>query len=181
MTTYIAMLRGINVGGKNRIPMVELKAMCLKIGLKNCVTYIQSGNMIFQSPENNSVKLEENVKLEIQKRFKLDVPVIVRTMKEMEKVAISSPFISQIGIDPEKLYVTFLEKIPQPEQLEKIVKFTYPPDEFIIQGKEIYLHCPVSYGNSKLTNSFFESKLKVTTTTRNWRTVNELIRLAGEQ
>ncbi len=178
METVIAILRGINVSGKNKIPMVELKALFEKAGFNNVMTYIQSGNVVFQSNEKASKKLEEKISQMILKKWKYNVPVIVRNSNEMQTVVDSNPFLKMKGIDLEKLHVTFLSEIPAKENLEKIKQYSYSPDEFIIENREVFLSCPGGYGNTKLSNAFFESKLKVTATTRNWRTVNELLRLS---
>lgn len=177
METIIVILRGINVGGKNKIPMAELKTLFEKAGFKNVTTYIQSGNVVCASKESGSKELETQIQQMILKKFKCTVPVIVRSVDEIQTVVNSNPFVKMKGIDLEKLHVTFLADVPAKEHLEKIKQYNYPPDEFKINGREAYLHCPVNYGNSKLSNTFFESKLKVVATTRNWRTVNELLRM----
>ncbi len=95
----------------------------------------------------------------------------------MQSVVDTNPFVKMKGIDLDKLHVTFLSEVPTNENLEKIKTYQYKPDEFIINGREVYLSCPNGYGNTKLSNTFFENKLKVIATTRNWRTVNELLRM----
>jgi uncharacterized protein (DUF1697 family) len=99
----------------------------------------------------------------------------------MKAIAGFNPFIKKKNIDPRKLHVTFLSPEPGLSNVHALNGIHYPPDEFILKGKEIYLHCPDGYGRSKLNNNFFEKKLKVTATTRNWRTVNELIKLAESE
>jgi uncharacterized protein (DUF1697 family) len=177
MQTIISILRGINVGGKNKIPMVELKALYEKAGFKNIITYIQSGNVVFSAKEDASKNLEDKIKQLILKRWGFNVPVIVRSTDEMQSVVDRNPFIKMKVIDLEKLHVTFLSENPTNENLEKIKAYQYKPDEYIIDEREVYLSCPDGYGNTKLSNTFFENKLKVTATTRNWRTVNELLRI----
>lgn len=180
MEPIISILRGINVGGKNKIPMVELKALYEKNSFKNVTTYIQSGNVVFSSNGKASKELETQIQQMILKKFKCTVPVIVRSVEEMQTVVDRNPFLKMKDIDVEKLHITFLAENPTKENLEKIKVYNYSPDEYIINGREVYLSCPNGYGNTKISNTFFESKLKVTATTRNWRTVNELLRIGKE-
>lgn len=175
MQTIISILRGINLGSHNKIPMPELKALYEKAGFKNVTTYIQSGNVMFSADKEKIETLPDKIQEFIFKKYKFQVPVIVRTLDEMQALVKANPMVKDKDI--EKLHVTFLSDIPQKEHLEKIKTYKYPPDEYTIIGKEIYVFCPNGYGNTKLSNNFFESKLKVTATTRNWRTVNELLRM----
>jgi uncharacterized protein (DUF1697 family) len=177
MQPIISILRGINVSGKNKIPMVELKALYEKSGFKNVTTYIQSGNVVFSADKKELNSLPLKISQLIFKNYGYTVPVIIRTADEMETLINENPLLKIKGIDIEKLHVTFLSEDPHKVNLEKIKEFQYLPDKYLISGKEIYLSCPNGYGNTKLSNTFFENKLKVTATTRNWRTVNELLRI----
>jgi len=179
MHTYIAILRGINVGGHNAIPMAALKLMFEELKLKDVITYIQSGNVVFKTTKVNDDRLlERNIEAAIQKKFDHEVPVIIRSLEEMETAIAANSIIKQVGIDTEKLHITFLDSIPLAVNLEQIKKYDYPPDKFIIIQKEVFLYCPNGYGITKLSNTFFENKLKVKATTRNWKTVNKLVELA---
>lgn len=180
MRTFVSILRGINVSGQKKILMVDLKTLFESINLKEVITYIQSGNVIFKSSESLSdlgfaIKIEKAV----YKKYGFEVPVIIRTKDEIQKIISTNPFLKEKNIDPRKLHITFLSEIPSAENVESIESIKYSPDRFIISGKEIYLHIPVSYGETKLSNNFFEKKLKVRATTRNWNTVNKLLELAG--
>jgi uncharacterized protein (DUF1697 family) len=177
METIISILRGINVGGKNKIPMVELKALYEKSGFKNIATYIQSGNVVFSADKKELNSLPEKINKMIFTKYGFNVPVIVRTIDEMQSVINRNPLLKNKGIDIEKLHVTFLSDNSSNIHLEKIKEYQYLPDEYIITGREVYIYCPNGYGITKLSNTFFENKLKVTATTRNWRTVNELLRI----
>ncbi len=179
METYISILRGINVGGKNKIKMPDLKEMYEELKFKDIVTYIQSGNIIFNSNQNvSNQNLAKKIEKGISEKFKLAVPVIIRTINEMESILKINPFLKMPGIDIEKLHVTFLEEIPEQLKLKEVAKYDYSPDKFIIINKEVYVYCPDGYGMTKLSNNFFENKLKTGATTRNWRTVNKLVELA---
>lgn len=179
MTTYISILRGINVGGQKKIRMEDLKALYESLNFNDVITYIQSGNVIFKTVEKiTSTDLQNTIEEAIQNKYGFHVPVIVKTVEEIQHTIKNNPFIEENNIDKEKLHVTFLAEVPAKSNLEKLHTYNFPPDRFLVIGKDIYLSCPVNYGNSKLSNNFFESKLKVTATTRNWRTVNTLLELA---
>ena len=179
METYISILRGINVGGKNKIKMNDLKELYEELKFKNIITYIQSGNIIFNS---NQKAADQNIAKQIEKgiskKFNLDVAAVIRTINELKNIIKINPFLTMPGIDIEKLHVTFLEKVPGQIELDNTKKHDYTPDKFIIAGREVFLYCPGGYGKSKLSNNFFENKLKVKATTRNWKTVKKLVELA---
>jgi len=182
MQTYIAILRGINVSGHNKLPMADLKAMFVAMKFTDVVTYIQSGNVIFKATKAaNDAALASDIEAAILKKFELTVPIIIRSLQEMEHAIATNPIIKQDGIDVERLHITFLAEVPSETALEQIKKYDYPPDVFTILHKEVYLYCPNGYGNTKLSNTFFENKLKVKATTRNWKTVNKLAELGKEK
>lgn len=178
MTTYISILRGINVSGHRIIKMDDLKKMCADdLHFSNIKTYIQSGNIVFQSPLNKTDTISEKIKTEIQKKFGFDVPVLTLTSDELEKIIDRNPFLKDKSKDPSFFHITFLSEKPTAENVELIGQTEFQPDEYNIIDKAVYLYCPNGYSNSKLTNSFLESKLKVTATTRNWKTTNELLKI----
>ncbi|HTQ65046.1 MAG TPA: DUF1697 domain-containing protein [Puia sp.] len=182
MTTLIAILRGINVSGHNKIQMTVLKALFEKLKFKNVSTYIQSGNVVFtvdKTADNESIS--KKIEHEILRVHNMKIPVIIRTLEEMKNTLRTNPFLKNKKIDIEKLHVTFLASDPEKINLEGLKNIDYSPDQFVIIEKEIYLHCPNGYGITKLSNNFFENKLKVGATTRNWKTVNALVRLASGQ
>jgi uncharacterized protein (DUF1697 family) len=179
MQTYIAILRGINVSGKNMIKMPELSALFEALGVKNVKTYIQSGNVIFQDKQKDTADFEKTLQQKIKERFGYNVPVMVKAKEYIEQVISDNPFVKNNDTDISKLHVTFLSEKPEKTNLDKIKTEQYIPDEFKIIDEAIYLYCPTGYGNTKLNNNFFENKLKVTATTRNWKTVNELMNLAS--
>lgn len=171
------MLRGINVGGHHKIQMAGLKALLEEAGLKKITTYIQSGNIVFENNHLLPAEISQLIASKIQERYHFTVPVITRTLAEMAELITQSPWPDNEHPDTDKLLVTFLEQIPPPEALNKIDATLYTPDKFLVQGQELLVYCPNGYGNTKLTNGLFEKKLKITATTRNWRTVNELFRI----
>jgi len=176
MSKKIAILRGINVGGKRKILMAELKSLCEDLGWKNVATYIQSGNLIFTSDKTNS-ELEKNLEIALTENFGFDVPVIVRSLEELQTSIDKNPFLGE-DADINQLHLTFLKEKPTKENEEKILAFNYEPDQFSIDGKDVFIFCDGKYHKSKLSNNFFEKKLKTGATTRNWKTVLKLYELS---
>lgn len=178
MSTYVSILRGINVTGNRMIKMADLRTMYESLGFENVKTYLQSGNVIFDTSTKTSEKLAEQIESKIMEVFGHDVPIIILKNEDLDKAIKNNPFIKRNEVNIERLYITFLANQPEKQNIEKTLTYNYPPDEFVIKDYLVYLYCPVSYGNSKLNNNFFENKLKVTATTRNWKTVNELYKLS---
>ena len=170
---YIAILRGINVGTGRKVPMADLKKLCENLGLHDVQTYIQSGNVVFELPQPEPLsELEIRLQKAFTQAFGFDIPVLIRTAEEWAETISKNPFLSEN--DDGRLYLTCLQKEPAPESLEKIKALQYLPDRYEIIGRDVFLFCTSGYGSSKLSNSFFESKLKVPGTTRNWKTVMKL-------
>lgn len=177
MQTYISMLRGINVSGQKKIIMIELKQLYEQQGFTKVQTYIQSGNVVFDSEKSQDYfEISKIIELAIEKKYSFQVPVIVKQAEDLISAIKNNPFPR--NIDTARIGITFLEKKPTAENLQKLDGIDYLPDQFIIDGLNIYVHCPESVGNSKLTLNLFESKLKVRATGRNWRTINKLIEMA---
>lgn len=174
MTTYISMLRGINVGGQNKIKMETLRQLYAGLGFSYVQSYIQSGNVIFQSKSTDISLLEKTISAAIRETFGLEVPVLILTVRDMEQAVQKNPYRLDSSKDPGTIHLTFLSAIPEVSLLEKISSAAYVPDEFRVIGKVIYIHCPEGYGRTKLTNTFFENKLKLKATSRNLKTATEL-------
>ncbi|GAA0893482.1 DUF1697 domain-containing protein [Fulvivirga kasyanovii] len=181
MQTYIAILRGINVSGTKKIKMDDLRTKLTDFGFEKVRTYIQSGNIVFDYKETDPLTLAKQLEQKIMDDYGYEVPVVVTGAEELKQVIDSNPFLIGRSEDPAKLHVTFLAEPPADENVMKIDDSGFLPDEFKIIGESIYLFCPNGYGRTKLTNNFFESKLKVTATTRNWKTVNTLLNMAEEK
>jgi len=177
MKKFVALLRGINVSGQKQIKMPDLKTLSEDLGFTKVQTYIQSGNVIFSAREKSNKKLEDKISSAIKSKFGFDVQVIVVTPEEIEYVIQKSPFIKKKK-DLEKLYVTFLSENLPAENIKKLNAVDYSPEEYIIDGRYIYLFVPNGYGKAKLNNNLFENKFKVFGTTRNWKTVNKLFELS---
>ena len=178
MSGFISILRGINVSGQKKILMKDLKLLYENLEFTEVKTYIQSGNVVFNINQKiNETTLCKKIEDAIFSKYAFEVPVIIRTAEEIHDIINNNPFLKEDAINPEKLHVTFLKEKPLTSNLKSIEPLNYLPDRFKIAGREIFLHCPVNYGETKLSNKFFESKLKVSATTRNWKTVNMLFEM----
>jgi uncharacterized protein (DUF1697 family) len=178
--TYLALLRGINVSGQKKINMKELKDLLSDLKLRNVKTYIQSGNVVFNYDPDESQKVASMVEVSIKKHYDFDVTVLIKTRMELLDCIQSNPFLSRPNINDKQLYITLLNDLPTAENIQKVVHFESKEDEFILKGDTVYVHCPGGYGTTKLSNNFFENKLKVRATTRNWKTINELAQITDE-
>jgi uncharacterized protein (DUF1697 family) len=161
------------VGGV-RLAMSDLREICSGCKLEQVQTYAQSGNVVFTSPQTNSAKLEAAIERGIAATLDMQIPVLVRSASELEAVVDRSPYANRAS-DPKALYVTFLKAAPSAAAVKRVDP--QPPDEFTVVGREIHLNMVGGYGRTKLSNAYFERKLKAVATTRNWRTVNALIDL----
>jgi uncharacterized protein (DUF1697 family) len=179
VNTYISILRGINLGGHNMIKMDALEEIFAKIGFKNVRTYIQSGNVVYQSQPSNPNKLNDLIHNTLAKEIGLNIPIITLISDELRKVAELNPFLEKYK-EESYFHVTFLADAPLAENIDKILGGDFGQDEVRLIEKTAYLYCPNGYGRTKLSNSFFERKLKVAATTRNWKTVNQLLAIAAE-
>ena len=173
--TYVALLRGINLGARNKISMAALRELFEELGARNVRTYVQSGNVVFESARS-ARDLRERIEQAIDRELGLDVRVLLRSARHLVDVVRNNPFSTHDGAS---LHVTFLEKRPKQSRVHELDPKQFLPDEFRVVGAEVYLHCPNGYGRSKLSNAFFESRLDVAATTRNWRTVTALAELAS--
>ena len=179
MQTFISILRGINVSGQKKIVMTDLKSLYESLKFTDVATYIQSGNVSFKTIEKLSdIQLAEKIEKVIYERYLFEVPVIIRNEDELKRIISYNPFLKEKNIDVKRLHVTFLSGIPGKAEIKNISDGDYSPDQFFIKHKEVFLHTPAGYGGTKLSNNFFEKKLKVKATTRNWNTVNKLLEMA---
>ena len=185
MTTYISMLRAINVGGQKKIAMDALRSVYTGLGLGGVQTYVQSGNVVFDSAEPEAAVLAGRIEAHIEQSFGFSVLVFVRSAPYFQRIIAANPFAkaganpgSTIQGDPAKLHVTFLY---HPADLASLSLPTAGDDQFSPGEGAVYLFCPNGYGKTRLSNDFFERKLSVPATTRNWNTVNALYQLAVRQ
>ena len=177
--SFVAMLRGINLGNHNRMKMEDLRSLVTGCGYEEPRTYLQSGNVVFRGAgraESAAKALEEAITHELG----LSVPVVARSASQLRKVLESNPMIAAGG-DPTKLHVTFLARRPSAEALRKLAanKIASRRDRFELIGTEVFLECPSGYGTTSYDNGFFERNLATVATTRNWRTVCALAEMAA--
>jgi uncharacterized protein (DUF1697 family) len=168
MKAYVALLRGVNVGGKNCVKMPELLSLLSGLGLNRLNSYLQSGNLVFESDQIDSRVLVTAIEKRIQEGSE----------SEMSGVDSLNPFLKQSGLNSQFLYVTYLFEQPPEDKIKLIENFKDPRDSFWVVDRQVYLHCPVGYGKTKFSNSFFEKQLGMAATTRNWRTAKALKDLA---
>jgi uncharacterized protein (DUF1697 family) len=174
MAIYIALLRGINVGG-NILKMDRLREVCAKLGPKNVRTYVQSGNVIFEA-QGSASHWAETLERKLAGESRLPVSVMVRTAAEMSAVLAGNPFLKEKGIDTARLAVTFLQHAPPKAALEALAALKIGAERYHHAGREIYLHCPNGFADSKLYA--LEKVLKQRTTTRNWNTITKLCEMS---
>ncbi|MEM7677799.1 MAG: DUF1697 domain-containing protein [Myxococcota bacterium] len=175
----MALLRGINVGGKNKLPMKDLAAMFGDAGCWDVQTYIQSGNVVFRAKQALARRIPSLIAQSIEEGFGFSVPVVLRPGDELLTVAGSNPFLRGEA-DTKKLHVAFLDKEPSNAKIASLDPERSSPDQFETRGREIYLYCPNGLARTKLTNNYFDSRLATTSTMRNWKTVLKLCDLVAE-
>jgi len=172
MNTYIALLRGINLGKHNALRMADLRALFADLGYLDIQTYIQTGNVIFRSPESIHPKqLNRQLDKAMMTAFGFSVPVILKTLDAFTALINNNPFAIQ-GAGTDRLHLTFLEEHPSEDLRRMLLSYSeqFLPDRFILVGDHLYIYCAQNYRDTKLGNHFFEKKLKLYTTTRNWNT-----------
>ena len=178
MTTYVVLLRGVNVGGARPLAMAGLRDALTAAGHRDVRTYVQSGNVVLSS-RASAASVASSVHREIADGFGLDVPVVVRTAAQIADIAAHNPF-DRAGADPgRQLHVAFLAARPADEAVAALDPRRAAPEELHVRGTEIYLWCPEGFGRSKVLTGV-ERALGTAMTVRNWRTVTELLRLAAE-
>ena len=177
MKTFIALLRGINVGGHKKIPMADLRVLFEKLGLDNVRSYIQTGNVFFESSETSRDALASLIKDEIQDQFGFDVPVLIKAPKDIKAILDACPFSEEKKMNS---YFAIFNKKPEKELIKKLNQIEYPGEEFIITPLAIYFYCAAGYGRVKFSMNFFERKLMVSSTSRNYRTMMKLLTLSED-
>ena len=178
MTTYVALLRGINLGSRNKIRMADLRELVEGLGHRNVRTHILSGNVLFESGRRGVGALERELEKAIKKRFGFDVAVLVRTADELEDVVRKNPLTHATG-EGSRLFVLFTDRDPPKERLEGIDPKAYEPEEFAVGDRVIYAWFRQGLQGSKLSGALSGERLGVTMTNRNWNTVTKLLELAG--
>jgi len=173
MYRYIALLRGINVSGQKKILMADLRALFESMGLLNVQTYIQSGNVLFHSEKEIA---SEYLSEAIEKQYGWHVPVLLTTAGELQTILDRCPFPKE---KKEKSYFMILFKPPSTKNTEITLSYNFPNEQFVITPQCVYYYCATGYGRAKMSGNFFEQKLQVTVTARNFRTMIKLLEIAN--
>ncbi len=171
---YVAFLRGINVGGKNKIKMETLRKVFGSLGFETVKTYINSGNVIFETVETAGKELAAKIESAIEKEFLLKIKVIVRKMSEIENIVANNPFAGQFENEKD-LHVFFLDEELPADKRELLLSNNNENEQFAVRNSEIFCHLRVSVLDSLMSRDYIGKKLKVFATARNWRTVNKIL------
>jgi uncharacterized protein (DUF1697 family) len=175
---YIALLRGVNVGGNNKLPMKSLTALCEAHGCSSVQTYIQSGNIVFKAAAKSAAAFPRALKEDIKKNFGFETTIILRTVDEMRAVTENNPYLTP-GVDTKFLHVTFLAGEPSLTDVVRLNPVCDKEEAFTLRGKEIFMYLPNGMGRSKMATYAFDKILRTVGSTRNWQTVTKLLALAG--
>jgi uncharacterized protein (DUF1697 family) len=177
MTTYLALLRGINLGSRNKIRMADLRELVESLGHENVRTHILSGNVLFESQRRDARRLERELEKAIKKRFGYDIAVLIRTRDELEEIVSKNP-LPQAVREGRRLFVLFLSENPSRDRIGEIDADAYKPEEFAVVDRAIYAWFRQGLQGSKLAGALSDKRLGVTVTNRNWNTVTKLLELA---
>jgi len=177
MNSYIAFLRGINVGGQKKVKMYDLKKSLVKYGFQGVKTYIQSGNVFLKHHSGKKSLIATELTGVIFDEFGFHVPVVVKTAEEIQKILEENPFCNDV--EDKNLYFTLLHQLPDDGPLEKFRKLEFSNEDFEIKGDCVYLNCKMGAGKAKLNNNIIEKQLKVRATTRNLNTLRKMVVLAN--
>jgi uncharacterized protein (DUF1697 family) len=180
MPTYIALLRGINVGGNKMVSMADLRALTESLGFTNVRTLLQSGNLLLDASggRRSPAALEKQLEAETLKRFKIEVSYLVRTPADLAAVIQANPFPREAAADPSHLLVMFLKSPPAPACIKDLAAVVKPPEKLHVIGNHAYISYGAGVGTSKLTGAVIEKKLACRGSARNWNTVLKLAALA---
>jgi len=176
LVRYVALLRGINVAGKNVLSMTDLARIFQGAGCADVGTYIQSGNVLFTADAKAETTLPEKISSRIERDFGHRVPIVLRTLPELRAAIAANPFLSP-DVDQRALHVYFLRDTPAKDAVAALDLGRSLPDRFTVLGREVYLHLPNGMARTKLTNAWLDSKLKTVSTARNWNTLLKLVEL----
>ena len=178
MAVIISLLRAVNLGAHNKVKMDALRALYESLALRGAQTYVQSGNVVFQTEAKDLARLQKRIEDAIEKSFGFRTGVVLRSSVELKDIIRRNPFAKRSGIEPNKLVVSFLTGEPGPESKDKIAQIKVGPEEMHLDGRELYIYYANGIGTSKLTPAVLERALKMSGTARNWNTVTKLLEMA---
>ena len=181
MPTYISLIRGINVGGHKTVKMDQLRKAVEAVGFEKVRTYVQSGNLVFQGSKQSAASVSKKIESVILKKFGHEASVITKTPEELKAAIEENPFLQNRAITAERLYLTFLSGCPEAANVKRLDAVSSGDDEYRWLDDVIYFHLPNGAGNSKLATAPLEKWCSLRATTRNWRTVNNLLQMAMER
>lgn len=173
---HLALLRGVNLGPKHKLPMAALVDMFEALGCVDVATRGNSGNVLFRAPAALLPRVPGQLAAMIEAQFGFSTPVLLRSAGALALVRANNPFVDE-GCDLATLHVAFLEREPDPERVAALDPNRSPPDRFCVRGREVYLHCPNGLARTKLSNAWFDAKLDTISTVRTWKLVGELLGL----
>lgn len=177
MNIYIALLRGINVSGQKKIKMADLKMLFETLGFQEVRTYIQSGNVVFKSDLEDTAVLQNTIEAELIKVYSVSIPTLVLKRKDLLDIYQKNPF-SGDAEDMKKICFVLLKEEPEEDKAVALAKETFPNENFIITSECVYLQCLNGFGRAKCNNNFFEKRLRTKATSRNHRTITQLLALS---
>jgi len=177
MPTYVALLRGVNLAGRNKVAMPALRTLVGGLGYDDVTTYIQSGNVIFTSADS-AAKVRPALEKAIAEELGVDIVVVVRTRAQLKKVVDGNPYAKKLK-DDRLVHVCFLAEKPKADKVKALTSGDWGTDEVTVKGTEAYIHTPNGYGRANLNNTVVEKQLGVAGTARNWRTTLKLLELTG--
>lgn len=180
MTTYIALLRGINVGGHKKIAMADLRELLTRMGFEDPRSLLQSGNLVFRSKAQPTGKLEQLLEAGTKKKLSFETHFFVRSAQEWQSVIDRNPFLREAEHDPGHLVAMLLKKAPEPGDLKTLQRAITGSESIHADGREAYITYPDGIGRSRLTNALIESKLGTRGTARNWNTIMKLAVIASD-
>jgi uncharacterized protein (DUF1697 family) len=173
---YIALLRGINIGSRNRIAMPALREALEEAGFENVQTYVQSGNVVLDSSAKTD-DVRKRIEKVVADRFDLEIPVVVRTRAQLAAVAKRNP-LGKVATEPKRYQVSFLSAKPPAKVVRELEQVAAPEEQVVVAGREVYAWHPKTIARSKLWAKLAGKDLGVTATARNWATVEALLELS---
>jgi len=178
MPAIVSLLRAVNLGSHNKIKMESLRDLYLKLGLRHAQTYVQSGNVVFETRSTDLVKLARKIEDALDETFAIRTPVILRTTADLRSVVKRNPFAGQFEILPNHLLVSFLREHPDAEAPDRLAKIKAHPDILHLDARELYIYYNAGAGKTKLTPAALERALKIPGTARNWNTILKLLEMS---
>ena len=176
-STHVALLRGINLGGKNAVPMAELRRYAEEAGGANARTYVQSGNLVFTA--QHAAPIAAVISARIEENLGLTIPVVLVTADELRDIAAGNPYLRE-GVPEKEVHLILLSETPPPDRVANLDPDRSPPDRYTVAGRAIYHHAPNGLARTKLTNAYLDRTLGVVSTSRNWRTIGSILALCAD-